>query len=58
MNVVKEVVHPLIEVYAYRFAASHQRVNHSSIFSCFMIAAEEIVLAALCWHYIYVGIIE
>jgi len=57
MYVVKKIVHPALEVHIGGLAATHEGIDNCSILSRVMIATEQIILSALCWHYIYVGII-
>ena len=40
MDVVKKIVHPALEVYIGSFAATHEGIDNSSIFSCVMITTE------------------
>ena len=46
IDMVENLIHPLLEVHVCRLAASHQGVDNGSIFGSVMIAAEEIVLAS------------
>ncbi len=53
----KEVDQPRAEVSPGSLAAAEERVEHRRIFSGIIIATEQVITSALCWHYIYVGII-
>ena len=45
-------------VHIVRLAGGQQGTDYRHVNGSLVITTEEIVLAPLCWHYIYVGIIE
>jgi hypothetical protein len=53
----KDIFQPGPFVYATGFASSKQGVHHGRSLGGIVIAAEQVVLATLCWQCNYVGIV-
>ena len=57
-DTAEDVLQPGPFVYAPGFAGGKQRVYHGRSLGGFVIAAEQVVLATLCWQRSYVDIVR
>ena len=57
-DAAKDILEPGPFVHAVSLAGGKQGVHHGSSLGCLIIAAEQVVLAALCWQRSYVGIVR